>query len=165
MWLYLWCCSAIPEEDAGVGGEGGGGGGTDSALNPATPDSDTTLTEKILSGKEVSASTFQREFELDDVLAYVKTGIASIIEDEVTQRFVSEELKVRSGQWRNSFKHYSTWHLHDFQCWNLLSRTSQSFEFVNVKLTVIWILGTIIRYGILLPGRFLILLVGVSCST
>jgi len=130
---------AIPEEDAGVGGvEGGGGGGTDSALNPATPDSDTTLTEKILSGKEVSASTFQREFELDDVLAYVKTGIASIIEDEVTQRFVSEELK----------------------CWNLLSRTSQSFEFVNVKLTVIWILGTIIRYGILLPGRFLILLVG-----
>ena len=97
MWLYLWCCSAIPEEDAGVGVEGGGGGGTDSALNPATPDSDTTLTEKILSGKEVSASTFQREFELDDVLAYVKTGIASIIEDEVTQRFVSEELKVRNS--------------------------------------------------------------------
>ena len=48
-----------------------------------------------LSGKTVSASTFQREFELEDVLDYVKTGIGSIIEDEVTQRFDSEELKVR----------------------------------------------------------------------
>jgi hypothetical protein len=47
-----------------------------------------------LHGKTVSASTFQREFELEDVLDYVKTGIASIIEDEVTQRFDSEELKV-----------------------------------------------------------------------
>lgn len=47
-----------------------------------------------LRGKTVSASTFQREFELEDVLDYVKTGIGSIIEDEVTQRFDSEELKV-----------------------------------------------------------------------
>jgi len=148
---------AIPEEDVtaniaeekGVVGGGGGANhgnesglsGNDSAMNPATPDSDTAhqeLADRILSGREVSAATFQREFELDDVLAYVKTGIASIIEDEVTQRFVSEELK----------------------CWNLLSRTSQSFEFVNVKLTVMWIAGTIIRYVFLLPGRFLILLVG-----
>ena len=28
-----------------------------------------------------------------DVLDYVKTGVAAIIEDEVTQRFVAEELK------------------------------------------------------------------------
>lgn len=128
---------AIPEEDSERQA-------TDVVSNPdsavATPDSveDELLTAKILAGRDVSASTFQREFELDDVLDYVKTGIASIIEDEVTQRFVSEELK----------------------CWNLLSRTSQSFEFVNVKLTVIWIAGTVIRYGFLLPGRFLILLVG-----
>jgi len=127
---------AIPEEDASAAPDAT----ADSAV--ATPDSeggaDEQLTAKILAGRDVSASTFQREFELDDVLDYVKTGIASIIEDEVTQRFVSEELK----------------------CWNLLSRTSQSFEFVNVKLTVIWIAGTVIRYGVLLPGRFLILLVG-----
>jgi len=44
--------------------------------------------------KEMSASTFQREFQLDAVFDYVKTGIGSIIEDEVTQRFVAEELKV-----------------------------------------------------------------------
>lgn len=46
--------------------------------------------------------------------------------------------------------------------WNLLTRTSQSFEFVNVKLTMIWIFGFFVRYCVLLPGRMLILLVGVS---
>ena len=83
---------AIPEEDASAAPDAT----ADSAV--ATPDSeggvDEQLTAKILAGRDVSASTFQREFELDDVLDYVKTGIASIIEDEVTQRFVSEELKV-----------------------------------------------------------------------
>lgn len=87
----------------------------------------------------MSASTFQREFHLDSVLDYVKTGIGSIIEDEVTQRFVAEELKM----------------------WNLLTRTSQSFEFVNLKLTMIWIGGFFVRYCILLPGRMCILIVGV----
>jgi len=53
-----------------------------------------SATKKYLSGRTVSAATFQREFELEDVLDYVKTGIGSIIEDEVTQRFDSEELKV-----------------------------------------------------------------------
>jgi hypothetical protein len=46
--------------------------------------------------------------------------------------------------------------------WNLLTRTSQSFEFVNLKLTVIWICGFVVRYCILLPGRMCILFVGVS---
>lgn len=69
---------------------------------------------------------------------YVKTGVGSIIEDEVTQRFVAEDLKM----------------------WNLLTRTSMNFEFINIKLTVIWILGFFVRYCILLPGRMCILLVG-----
>ena len=42
----------------------------------------------------MSAATLQQEFQLDSVFDYVKTGIGSIIEDEVTQRFVAEELKV-----------------------------------------------------------------------
>jgi len=92
--------------------------------------------------QKMSASTFQREFHLDSVFDYVKTGIGSIIEDEVTQRFVAEELKM----------------------WNLLTRTSQSFEFVTLKLTIIWISGFIVRYCVLLPGRMLILFVGVSFS-
>ena len=44
--------------------------------------------------RKMSAATFQSEFHLDSVFDYLKTGIGSIIEDEVTQRFVAEELKV-----------------------------------------------------------------------
>ena len=52
--------------------------------------------KSALSSNDLSGDSFQREFELDDVYPYIKTGIASIIEDEVTQRFVAEELKVSS---------------------------------------------------------------------
>jgi len=88
---------------------------------------------------KMSAATLQQEFQLDSVFDYLKTGIGSIIEDEVTQRFVAEELKV----------------------WNLLTRTDkQNFEFVSMKLTTIWVLGFFVRYCILLPGRVCILFVG-----
>jgi len=93
---------------------------------------------KIMLGRVVSANTFQREFDLSDVLDYVKTGVAAIIEDEVTQRFVAEDLK----------------------SWNLLTRTGQHFEFINWKLTFFWFLGCIFRYCVLLPGRLAILVVG-----
>ena len=66
-------------------------------------DQDTHSTKELmnseksaLSCNDPSGDSFQREFELDDVYPYIKTGIASIIEDEVTQRFVAEELKVSS---------------------------------------------------------------------
>ena len=64
-------------------------------VNPKSTAGGSVCTKKYLSGRTVSAATFQREFELEDVLDYVKTGIGSIIEDEVTQRFDSEELKVK----------------------------------------------------------------------
>ena len=51
--------------------------------------------QNSLFAKDLSVDSLQREFELDDVYPYIKTGIASIIEDEVTQRFVAEELKVK----------------------------------------------------------------------
>ena len=51
--------------------------------------------QNSLFAKDLSVYSLQREFELDDVYPYIKTGIASIIEDEVTQRFVAEELKVK----------------------------------------------------------------------
>merc|ERR1712223_477485 len=98
--------------------------------------------QNVLLNPTIAGDSLQREFELDDVYPYIKTGIASIIEDEVTQRFVAEELK----------------------SWNLLTRTSQSFEFVNIRLTIIWIAGFIFRYCLLLPGRTFILFVGVSLS-
>lgn len=42
-----------------------------------------------------SFNTLKREFELADVLDYVKTGVEAIIEDQVTSRFEAEELKVK----------------------------------------------------------------------
>jgi len=101
-------------------------------------ETDSSVAEKILCGKIVSAATFQRDFDLSDVLDYVKTGVACIIEDEVTQRFEAEELK----------------------SWNLLTRTNDKFTFINWKLTIFWGFGCIFRYGFLLPGRIAILIVG-----
>jgi len=94
--------------------------------------------DKILARKIVSAATFQREFDLSDVLDYVKTGVACIIEDEVTQRFEAEELK----------------------SWNLLTRTNDKFTFINWRLTFFYYFGCVFRYCFLLPGRIAILIVG-----
>lgn len=52
-----------------------------------------------IQGKQIlqrtrSFNTLKREFELADVLDYVKTGVEAIIEDQVTSRFEAEELKV-----------------------------------------------------------------------
>ena len=99
-----------------------------------------TMAVRRLVDKELSAATFQREFQLSDVLDYVKTGVASIIEDEVTQRFEGEELR----------------------SWNLLTRTNHNFRFINWKLTFFWGFGCFFRYCILLPGRMAIFIVGVG---
>ncbi len=58
---------------------------------------------RALAGQKVSAATLNREFELEDILDYIKTGIAAVIEDEVTQRFVAEELKVRKATKKNAY--------------------------------------------------------------
>jgi len=103
-----------------------------------TGDNDNRGVDKILARKIVSAATFQREFDLSDVLDYVKTGVACIIEDEVTQRFEAEELK----------------------SWNLLTRTNDKFTFINWRLTFFYYFGCVFRYCFLLPGRIAILIVG-----
>jgi hypothetical protein len=107
--------------------------------NTIPEEEEVSISKKILSGKVVSLGTFQRDFELSDVFDYLKTGIACIIEDEVTQRFVSEELK----------------------SWNLMSRTNAEFEFINWKLTLFWIGGSFFRYVVLFPGRLMVLVIGV----
>ena len=73
---------------------------------------------------------------------YVKTGIGSIIEDDVTNRFVAEELK----------------------SWNLMTRTNgnEKFEFINWHLTFMWLTGGFFRYCILFPARLTILIIGVG---
>lgn len=71
------------------------------------------------------------DFTLCDVFYFCKKGVESIMEDEVTQRFTSEELA----------------------SWNLLTRTNNNFRYISVRVTIIWGLGVFIRYGVLLPLR------------
>jgi len=109
-------------------------------LNEEHPEGHKQWQTKALAGEKVSAATFNREFELEDILDYIKSGIGAIIEDEVTQRFQAEELKT----------------------WNLLTRTQTlSFEHVNARLTLVWGAGFVVRYFVLLPGRLVIFAVGV----
>lgn len=40
--------------------------------------------------------------------------------------------------------------------WNLLTRTNQQYEYVSFRVTVLWLLGFILRYCILFPFRLLL---------
>ncbi|KAF8383564.1 acl-4 [Pristionchus pacificus] len=66
-------------------------------------------------------------------------GIEAIIEDEVTSRFEAEQLMT----------------------WNMLTRTStRFFQFVNWKLTALYMAGFIFRYACLLPMRVTLFIIG-----
>lgn len=71
------------------------------------------------------------EFALSDAFYFSKKGLESIVDDEVTQRFSSEELA----------------------SWNLLTRTNQNFRYISLRLTIIWVVGVFVRYGVLFPLR------------
>uniref|UniRef100_A0ABD2X4F6 Phospholipid/glycerol acyltransferase domain-containing protein n=1 Tax=Trichogramma kaykai TaxID=54128 RepID=A0ABD2X4F6_9HYME len=93
--------------------------------------------------RKKSFETLKREFEPAICLDYIRAGIESIIEDDVTSRFEAEELKN----------------------WNLLTRTNRRYEFISWKLTVIWVCGFFMRYCFLLPLRIFICFVGVMWLT
>uniref|UniRef100_A0A8C2AML2 Glycerol-3-phosphate acyltransferase 3 n=1 Tax=Cyprinus carpio TaxID=7962 RepID=A0A8C2AML2_CYPCA len=80
------------------------------------------------------------DFTLCDAFYFCKKGIENIVEDQVTQRFTSEELA----------------------SWNLLTRTNNNFCYISVRLTIIWGLGVFIRYCILLPLRITLAVIGLS---
>ncbi|KAL2099741.1 hypothetical protein ACEWY4_004135 [Coilia grayii] len=80
------------------------------------------------------------EFALCDAFYFCRKGIESIVEDEVTQRFTSEELA----------------------SWNLLTRTNNNFHYISVRVTIIWGLGLIVRYCVLAPLRITLALIGLS---
>ncbi|XP_053559225.1 glycerol-3-phosphate acyltransferase 3 [Bombina bombina] len=82
----------------------------------------------------------QGDFELADVFYFSKKGFEAIVEDEVTQRFSSEELI----------------------SWNLLTRTNYNFQYVSLRVTLIWVLGLFVRYCILLPLRITLAAIGIS---
>uniref|UniRef100_A0A672ZKB0 Glycerol-3-phosphate acyltransferase 3-like n=1 Tax=Sphaeramia orbicularis TaxID=375764 RepID=A0A672ZKB0_9TELE len=77
--------------------------------------------------------------ELSDCFYFSRRGIESIVEDEVTQRFSSEELV----------------------SWNLLTRTND-FQFISLKLTLVYGLGIFVRYCILAPLRITLACIGLT---
>ncbi|KAL0186545.1 hypothetical protein M9458_018215, partial [Cirrhinus mrigala] len=62
------------------------------------------------------------EFEMSDTFYFCRRGIESIVDDEVTKRFSAEELE-----------------------------SNYNFHHISTRLTVLWGLGVVIRYGFLLP--------------
>uniref|UniRef100_UPI0037E72490 glycerol-3-phosphate acyltransferase 3 n=1 Tax=Semicossyphus pulcher TaxID=241346 RepID=UPI0037E72490 len=80
------------------------------------------------------------EFALSDAFYFYKKGLESIVDDQVTQRFSSEELA----------------------SWNLLTRTNQNFRYISLRLTIFWGLGVFVRYGVLFPLRITLAIIGLS---
>ncbi|XP_077131911.1 glycerol-3-phosphate acyltransferase 3 [Ranitomeya variabilis] len=80
------------------------------------------------------------DFELSDVFYFSKKGFEAIVDDDVTQRFSSEELI----------------------SWNLLTRTNHNFQYLSLRVTIIWVLGVFVRYCILLPLRVTLATIGIS---
>lgn len=80
------------------------------------------------------------DFTLSDCFYFTRRGIESIVDDEVTQRFTSEELV----------------------SWNLLTRTNNDFQYISLKLTLVYGLGIFVRYCILAPLRITLACIGLS---
>ncbi|XP_004534734.1 glycerol-3-phosphate acyltransferase 3 isoform X1 [Ceratitis capitata] len=98
-----------------------------------------TSNELATSDADISSKDEELRFNLEKCLDYIKAGVESIIEDEVTSRFEAEELK----------------------SWNLLTRTNRHYEFISWKITLIWMTGFAVRYFILMPLRVFVCFVGV----
>lgn len=71
------------------------------------------------------------EFDMSDIFYFCRRGVESIVDDEVTKRFTAEEL----------------------ESWNLLTRSNYNFHHISTRLTALWGVGVLIRYGFLLPLR------------
>ncbi|KAL4609244.1 glycerol-3-phosphate acyltransferase 4-like isoform X1 [Arapaima gigas] len=80
------------------------------------------------------------EFDISDILCFCRRGVESIVDDEVTKRFTAEELET----------------------WNLLTRSSAHWQHLSLRLTLLWGLGVLVRYGVLLPLRVTLAFTGVG---
>uniref|UniRef100_A0A671KI33 Glycerol-3-phosphate acyltransferase 4-like n=1 Tax=Sinocyclocheilus anshuiensis TaxID=1608454 RepID=A0A671KI33_9TELE len=111
------------------------------SLNGIIAKEPTSLEEEL---KEIRRNGSSRDldgsFEVSDTFYFCRRGIESIVDDEVTKRFTAEEL----------------------ESWNLLTRSNYNFQHISTRLTVLWGLGVVIRYGFLLPLRLTLAITGVS---
>ncbi|XP_018421491.1 PREDICTED: glycerol-3-phosphate acyltransferase 3 isoform X2 [Nanorana parkeri] len=112
-----------------------------SASNGIIQRDESPMEEEIVGLRQSRSQYLQRgDFELSDAFYFSKKGFEAIVEDEVTQRFSSEELI----------------------SWNLLTRTNYNFQYISLRLTLVWVLGVSIRYCILLPLRVTLATIGIS---
>uniref|UniRef100_A0A8B9FT56 Phospholipid/glycerol acyltransferase domain-containing protein n=1 Tax=Amazona collaria TaxID=241587 RepID=A0A8B9FT56_9PSIT len=101
--------------------------GEDSFPHAGIIQRDKTSMEEELAGQRGGC------FNLADVMYFFKKGCEAVAEDEVTQRFSSEELV----------------------SWNLLSRTNANLHHVSWHLTVVWVIGILIRYYVEMYVHFI----------
>ncbi|XP_027548556.1 glycerol-3-phosphate acyltransferase 3 [Neopelma chrysocephalum] len=94
---------------------------------------ETTMEEEMARLKDVN-------FVFCDVLYFCRKGFADIVDDAVTQRFSSEELL----------------------SWNLLTRTNVNFHYISLRLTIVWVIGVVVRYCFLLPLRITLAAIGIT---
>lgn len=98
------------------------------------------IIERAGGSMEEEIGELRNSFALSDAFYFYKKGLESIVDDQVTQRFSSEELA----------------------SWNLLTRTNQNFRYISLRLTIIWVLGVFVRYCILFPLRITLAIIGLS---
>ncbi|XP_072027029.1 glycerol-3-phosphate acyltransferase 3-like, partial [Amphiura filiformis] len=79
------------------------------------------------------------EFHLSDAFYFTKKGVEAIVDDEVTKRFSAEELV----------------------SWNLLTRTSMRYQYLGLRLTLLWGVAFLFRYFFLLPLRIIATVIGI----
>ncbi|KAK2500356.1 hypothetical protein MC885_003421 [Smutsia gigantea] len=96
--------------------------------------------KEIRRGGSSKALDKSPDFELSDIFYFCRKGMETIMDDEVTKRFSAEEL----------------------ESWNLLSRTNYNFQYISLRLTVLWGLGVLMRYCFLLPLRIALAFTGIS---
>ncbi|XP_063050330.1 glycerol-3-phosphate acyltransferase 4-like [Engraulis encrasicolus] len=109
---------------------------TDASSETNTPTSSMATSVSLAT----NCSSSSAEFELSDLFWFCRRGVESIVDDEVTKRFSAEELET----------------------WNLLTRSNYNCQHLSSRLTVLWGLGVLIRYGFLLPLRVTLAFTGVS---
>lgn len=93
---------------------------------------DRSLARRAVQRSTANLALSRRNFKLDDGLYFLRAGLEAIIEDDVTKRFAASEL----------------------DSWNMLTRTSAAhYHFISVRLSLLWWLGWLVRWTVLLPFR------------
>lgn len=99
-------------------------------LSIEAPDSANAPKLEVFQPKD--AERLRRNFQLYDAMYFIRFGLEAIIEDDVTKRFAASEL----------------------DSWNMMTRTGfGNYHFISLRLTLLWWLGFIVRWLILLPFR------------